>query len=530
MTDISYLKNLSDLDIDQGGQDHVLIEGDNLEVLKALQFTHANSVDMIYIDPPYNTKADVDYRDGWERTDWMEFMRPRLRLAHSLLKNTGVICVSIDDDGGMMPWLMIMLSEIFGESNRLPTQIWQGKSVGKDPKNTHIVQWHEYVLSYAKDIRYFKSSDLMRKTTDKKFPKVDEATGKRYRIVDLRKAGEDSLRSESPSMYYPVIDPDGNEHFPVRNDGQDGRWHWGKDRMAKEVESGENIVWTKTKVGAWRLNYKRWQDEEEVAGHRSVIVEAEEDENGRRSKIIGPSGEGAKRLAAQLGTTKDGEKMFGFPKPISLMQYLIDWGTAGKKDAVVLDYFVGSGSTADALIDMNAKDGGNRKGIFVTNNESNIFYDATYPRIKAAITGEWANGKGSPVEASLRVFTTGTVSNEKDGSLLADYSLINLLSNKFSGIVSLKENVFNFTTEPDYTLIESDKKTVLVWTNPYDDEELEHLLLTVEPDATYIACESTSIYGVVFDGGPSHEYPLKFVKTQVSADKFAHTLDKRSIV
>ena len=530
---LPYFNINKELSINNGGQNHLLIEGDNEHVLKAMQYTHKNSIDFIYIDPPYNTDADVPYRDGWERTDWINFIKIRIQLAHTLLKESGAISVSIDDHSGMQPYLEIILNEVFGNVNRMPKQIWQGKSLGKDPKKIHIVEQHEYILSYAKSINHFNSSDLMRKTTDKDFPKVDEATGNRYRIVDLRKAGADSLRTDSPSMYYSVIDPDGNEHFPIRADGKEGRWHWGKSHMQEEVASGDNLLWTKTKTGGWKLNYKRWADPEKVAGHRTIITYPDTEECGRRCKPVGPSGEGAKRLDALIGSTEDGAKLFPFPKPISLMKYIIDWGTNGNPNAVVMDFFVGSGSAADALIDMNAEDGGNRQGIFVTNNEEEeglIFDNATYPRVKAALTGDWANGKGTPREASLTVLNTNTFEINSD----SDHSIMEAMSDKFVALAALKEGAYDVEEHTGYFVcrgvVGGLNKTVLVWADIYDDFGLEDALDSVQPDVAYLACESLSIFGNLLSRFSTDfkTMPVDFARTIINSDRLIDTVINKS--
>ena len=125
MTKVPYLNRLTELDVQRDGQTHIMIEGDNRDALTALQYSHENAVDIIYVDPPYNTKGLLTYRDKFEVTDWAAMVRPSLVLAHSLLKTSGGIMLSIDD-GQMRPHLDLMLQDIFGIENRLPEMIWKG--------------------------------------------------------------------------------------------------------------------------------------------------------------------------------------------------------------------------------------------------------------------------------------------------------------------------------------------------------------------------------------------------------------------
>lgn len=510
MTNISYLNNLSDLDIDQGGQDNILIEGDNLDVLKAMQYTHTNSIDIIYIDPPYSANADVRYVDtGWSRTEWLEFLKPRIRLAHPLLKESGVIMVSIDDSA-LTPWLEILIQNTFGATNKIATRPWTGKSGGANGR--HLYMEHECVITYAKDISKFESNRMPvdQQAVAEDSEVFDNNDGRRYVQGDDLHAWGGIDKSDAE---FPLVAPDGTEFYHERKDGTYFDWRVPRSLKVKGMSKQDNlnkmiadgdVYFYKNRDGKWRAASKKWLNDGMTRLTPSIITQ------GKTSTTM---------IKAMLG-----RDAFEYPKPIALMEELIRW--AGPRDAVVLDFFAGSGSTGHGVASLNDKDGGDRKFILVTNNDDGIFYDATYPRVKAALTGEWANGKGKPLPGSLRVFTTDVVSNEQDEELLTDYALINSLSNKFAGMVSLKENLFKFTTEPDYTVIKSDNKTALVWTNVYDDDELEHVLLQISPDVVYVACESIGVYGNTLDDFKSYDYPLKFVKTEVSADNFANTIDK----
>jgi len=483
-----------------------MIEGDNRDALTALQYSHENAVDIIYVDPPYNTKGLLTYRDKFEVTDWAAMVRPSLVLAHSLLKTSGVIMLSIDD-GQMRPHLDLMLQDIFGIENRLPEMIWKGKSGGND--GNHIRRQHEYVLCFAKNLSDFESTELFRVAHDSEFPQVDEETGRRYWRQNLRKGGNSSKRSESPTLFYPITTPDGNEVYPRFPDGSDGSWRWSPPKLERELAEG-NVEFRRNNKGQLVIEQKMWQTDTKKVYNDSILPETTRDTRTGTNTLI----------------DMFGDKPFDYPKPVELIEYLINF--AGGKDAVVLDFFAGSGTTGHAVASLNTKDGGNRQAILVTNNENNIFYGATYPRFERALTGAYVKSVGTPLDGSIVCFKVEFVDVANSyGEVRTDYDLMELMSNKFSGIASLKEGVYDVEEHTGYFVcrgvVDGLNKTVLFWCDIYDDDDLEDVLESVNPDIAYLACESLSIYGnslAKFDCA-ANAMPLKFIKTAINSQNYS---------
>lgn len=246
--------------------ENLYIEGDNLDVLKLLQETYLNKVKMIYIDPPYNTgndsfvypdnysMTDEEFRESSEQydedgnikydirknnesngkfhTDWLNMMYPRLKLARDLLREDGVIFISIDDNE--LDNLKRMCDEIFGAVNFICQFTRKGSGGRQDSKYFAII--HEYILSYSKNSQIYISGKQIKE--DVNYPLYDENRKLKYKIQLLRKWGENSRREDRPNLYYPITDPDGNEHYPILSEDEDGCWRWGKDKMFAEISKG----------------------------------------------------------------------------------------------------------------------------------------------------------------------------------------------------------------------------------------------------------------------------------------------------
>ena len=492
--------------VNEDTTENIFIEGENLEVLKILRKSYMGKIKMIYIDPPYNTGGSLTYRDKFQVTDWVSQIRPTMILAHSLLKSSGVMMISIDD-GQMRPHLDLILQDIFGIDNRLPEMIWKGKSGGND--GNHIRKQHEYVLCFAKNLSDFKSTELFRKASDSEFPQVDEETGRRYWRQSLRQGGNRSRREDSPTLHYPITTPDGNEVYPRFPDGSDGVWRWSPPKLERELAEG-NVEFRRNNKGQLVVEQKMWQTDTKKVYNDSLLPESTRDTRTGTNTLIDIFG----------------GKPFDYPKPVELLEYLINF--AGGKDAVVLDFFAGSGTTGHAVASLNAKDGGNRQAILVTNNENNIFYDTTYIRFERALTGAYAKGNVTPLSGSIVCFKVEFVDvTNSSGEVKTDYDLMELMSNKFSGIASLKEGVYDVEEHTGYFVcrgvVDGLNKTVLVWCDIYDDDDLEDVLESVNPDVAYLACESLSIYGnslAKFDCD-ANAMPLKFVKTTINSQNYS---------
>lgn len=377
---------------------NLLIEGDNYHSLAVLNFTHHEAVDLIYIDPPYNTGNNdfiyndkfVDKEDSFRHSKWLSFMEKRLKLARNLLKPTGVIFISIDNNE-QAP-LRMLCDEIFDEKNFVGALIWRKKE-GGGQADAYFVTEHEYVLVYAKS-ENFKWLDEEIPIEEAEFNKEDE-NGK-FTAVKLAKWGNTARREDRPKMYFSIKTPDGKNIYPIAPDGGDGRWRVGKKRMDMLIEK-DLIFWQK-KVKKWLPYEKVYFSEGEVKKikERSILYD------------VATTADGTNELTQIFGK-KD---IFGNPKPTELIKFFLQYGA--KQNAVILDFFAGSGTTAHAVLSLNNEDGGTRQFILCTNNENNICTEICYPRIKIVGNG-YKNLKGEKKEGlggNLRYYTTDFVEAE----------------------------------------------------------------------------------------------------------------------
>lgn len=409
---------------------NLLIEGDNYHSLAVLNFTHHEAVDLIYIDPPYNTGNNdfiyndkfVDKEDSFRHSKWLSFMEKRLKLAKNLLKSSGVIFISIDNNE-QAP-LRMLCDEIFGENNFVGILIWRKKE-GGGQADSYFVTEHEYVLVYAKS-ENFKWLDEEIPVEEAEFNKEDE--GGKFTAVKLAKWGNTARREDRPKMYFSIKSPDGKNVYPIAPDGGDGRWRVGKKRMDMLVEK-DLIFWQK-KGEKWLPYEKVYFNEGEVKKikERSILFD------------IATTADGTNELTQIFGK-KD---IFGNPKPTELIKFFLQYGA--KQDAVVLDFFAGSGTTAQAVLSLNKDDSGTRKFILCTDNENNICTNICYPRVKKVISGynnqkkEKINGLGG----NLKYFTTDFVeaeSTDKNKRKLVKEStdMLCILENSFELIQETSE-------------------------------------------------------------------------------------------
>lgn len=225
-----------------GSPQNMLIQGDNLETLKALLPYYAGKVKCIYIDPPYNTRSAFEhYNDNLEHTQWLSMMYPRLGLLREFLSEDGSIFVSIDDREGS--YLKIIMDEIFGRSNFVTTFIWRKVDSPNDNKIS-ICPDHEFIHCYAKNIAVaafnkMNSVDILSSYTNK------DEKGRLYRDRLLRKNGKNSLREDRPTMWFPIVAPDGTKVWPIRADGKDGCWAYSIDGINNLISSNR-LIWKKS--------------------------------------------------------------------------------------------------------------------------------------------------------------------------------------------------------------------------------------------------------------------------------------------
>ena len=367
---------------------NLIIHGDNLKALKALIPQYAGKVDVIYIDPPYNTgKEGWCYNDNvsapgikeWlnktvgeddllRHDKWCCMMWPRIRLLHELLADNGVIFISIDDKEHSR--LRLMMDEIFGEENGLPSLIWHKKKGGGQNTKIYSVE-HEYIVVYRKCESFTWQDEVVARDI-REFKKTDDS-GNVYKQVPLVGWGMHGRIQNSPTKYFSVKDPDGNDYFPVGPDGSKRTWRPGKDRVNELMDAGL-VDWEK-KSGRW-VPYERIYPEHQptkTIKTRSILDK------------VGQTGDGTTALEEVMGKAD----LFPFPKPHTLIEALIKCGDG--KDAIILDSFAGSGTTAHAVLEANKADGGNRRFILV---EMEGYADSiTAERVRKIISGYTHNGK-----------------------------------------------------------------------------------------------------------------------------------------
>jgi len=337
-----------------------LIEGDNLHSLYLLEKTHKNKVDVIYIDPPYNTgkkkewkynDSYIDENDGFRHSKWLSFMYKRLIVAKNLLKRDGYICISIDDNE--LYSLKMLCDEIFDESNYICTYVWQ-KNFAPKNDNKYISTSHEYILMYAKNkIKY-----------ERKLLPRSEKNNAGYNNPDndprgLWTSGTCLATSFSESGVFEVITPNGVSHYPPK-----GRcWRYSKTKFDELFN--DNRIWL-GKDGKGVPRVKRFLSE---------MPEGVVPQTWLKYEDVGSGQDGTK----DLKNIFDGEMVFNFPKPTKLMKFIVD--RHKNKDAIILDFFAGTGTIGQAISELNSEDGGNRKFILCTNNENEICEKLTYKRL-----------------------------------------------------------------------------------------------------------------------------------------------------
>lgn len=369
--------------VDWDTTQNVVIEGDNLEVLKILQKHYYGRIKMIYIDPPYNTGNDFVYEDnyidpigtylditgqrdgdgklstntessGRFHSNWLNMMYPRLKLARNLLREDGALFVSIDDNE--VNDLKLLLDNIFGESNFVSTLIVQTNPRGRT-FDRFIAKTHEYVLAYTRSSS--RNAMQMIPKSEKALAGYNKSdVNGQYRLIELRNRNPVFNRENRPNLFYPFYvdtetmevslvqtDVHTKEVFPRNSEGEDGCWTWGKDTA---LENLVLLVGHQASTGKWTIFRKDYLSERSsLTKSKSILLDAAFNHE-----------HGKEEVGGLFGKTP-----FDFPKSVALIEYLLRLGSS--RGDVVLDFFAGSGTTAHAVMALNAEDGGNRRCISV---------------------------------------------------------------------------------------------------------------------------------------------------------------------
>ena len=395
---------------------NLIIEGDNFDSLRLLRATHAGKVRVIYIDPPYNTgnkdwvynDSYVGQNDRWRHSQWLEFLYQRLTLARDLLTSDGVILVSINDENRAR--LELLMDEVF-PGRRVGCFVWRSRTGGNDTKGAFFSDNHEHVLVYANPGFRFTGDE-------KSYSMYKYQEGDRlYRLSDLTKAHD---YRERPNTYYPIHDPLTDTFYPCNpqrvwayasekkvKDGQKIRgdtietltakkliWFPPEQRVEvfETLEELQNAIqrrdvpmsgstpllfdgmpdldfWVGKRVGYGRPAFKRFKEglKNENQPISSWLTPRQEQDTvveGLNMPVVGTTEEGSKELKEVMG-----DKAFPYPKPPSLLKGLLAQATL--QDDIVLDFFAGSGTTGQVVMELNAEDGGRRRFILCSSTEAN---------------------------------------------------------------------------------------------------------------------------------------------------------------
>lgn len=444
---------------------HILIEGDNLEALATLAYTHAGKIDVIYIDPPYNTgNSDfvyndtyVDGEDSYRHSKWLSFMARRLRIAKKLLSDRGLIFISIDDNEQSN--LKLLCDEIFGASNFVSNFLWRKKSTTSNVRGAEVSSLCDYNLCYKKSSTA-KINPRIKSKEDRNFPFHDELGNYRTTVIEKKDAGA----YQRGSMKFPIL---GHTPRPGK------RWQIGEqkarelERLGRFIYDGEKIV----------LKVYDFEQADTTSAQPNLLLEHGTTDNSARlvnNEILGIP------------------ELFSNPKPVELISHFVNIG--GDKQSFVLDFFAGSGTTLHAVMQLNAEDGGKRQCILCTNNENGICENVTYERNKRVIEG-YTKPNGEFVEGlhdnNLRYYCTAFVGRRRTPQNMRRLMLL------ASDMLCIKENVYTErdefacmpTLENGFRFFDDGKTKMLIIYNEeaiYDLVDALENMDVVQPIITYV--------------------------------------------
>ena len=472
---ISYFPILAEIESKRisapgNSKNNYLIEGDNYFVLKSLLFTHSKKIDVIYIDPPYNTgNKDFKYNDSfvlkedsYRHSKWLNFISKRLSLAKELLKDNGIIFISIDDNE--MAQLRILCDEIFGEKNFIACFVWEKKRKASnlDSKVRGIT---EYVLAYGmvNSRPIIHPFDVVEE--EKPYPFYNSGNSRGV----LNFPAGISFSSLQDGTYKPAEFKAKKtlvkllDKLVVKNSASansfklEGEWRYSQKWLDNAIESGEEIVFKGVDFKPYWIN----RDPERSKKMKTLL--------NYENYQIGTNEDGNEELFSLLG-----ENDFSFPKPTSLVKALLSATTSSNENEIVLDFFAGSGTTGDAVLQLNIEDGGNRQFILVTNNEGEICEEVTYPRLSKVIKGY--KDKKSVKIAGLGGELYYLKNNFMKKTLNSDEMKMRLIDN-CTDLLCFKEGIFDAIDAKydSFKLYRNEERILGIYTS-FDYSELETLL------------------------------------------------------
>lgn len=459
---------------------NILIEGDNYHALEILNYTHQGKIDVIYIDPPYNTGKKKEFRygdrwidenDGYKHSYWLSFMSKRLQLSRTLMSKESVIFISIDDNE--FAHLKLLCDDIFKPNNFigcLPT-IMNLKGNNDD---FGFSGTHEYTIVYAKNKESCKFNHFDLDDDELGTWKEDEHGY--YKVADnLRATGVNAPRNMRKNLYYPIFlnektevfyttensRPKNNNDiaiFPLNPAGDELSWYWKKSNIN---DNNHNLVLKKTDNG-WQFYKKQRPQLGDLPTKKPKSIFYKPDYS---------TSTATNKLKAMFG-----EKVFASPKPVPLLKDFIY--LASKKDSIILDFFAGSGTSAQAILELNKEDDGNRKFILCTNNENNICEEVTYKRVDKVINGysiikPKTNKKPKQIieinglDSNLEYLKIQTLTHDDENH--SELDIKEFMVDKCTEIIKLKESCFDLKPISNFLLhFNKSEKEVFILQNIYD--------------------------------------------------------------
>ncbi|MCX5750820.1 MAG: site-specific DNA-methyltransferase [Candidatus Saganbacteria bacterium] len=488
---------------DKSGINHVFIEGDNYHALSVLNYTHKKKIDVIFIDPPYNTgnrswRYNNDYvekEDRFRHSKWLSFMSKRLRLARNLLTDKGIIVVTIDDYE--LFTLGLLMDEIFFENNKIGVLVVESNPRGRTT-NKFFATSHEYCLIYAKNANVASIENVPLTEEQKGLFNLEDDISS-YRLLPFRRSGGLSTPEERPNSHYPI--------FYCENTGKiDIAPFKGASKILPIDSSGRKRVWRQTRPSLMDA-VERGDMVIKKNGKGYVVYMKDRIKEGRKAKTvwINPKYDASSHGTILLDKILDRRKAFDYPKSLYAVLDILSVLIANNKNAIILDFFAGSGTTGHAVLELNKRDEGKRQFILCTDNQDNngsgtkIASDICYPRIKRIMTGYSVGGKKiAGLGDNLKYYSgelVGNIRTDNDKRVLTSRSLAMLCLAEATfdevvikkGLFAIYENqkqmtgiVFDEDAISDFKIeAKKHKKPIVVYVFSYDhtynEEDFEGL-------------------------------------------------------
>ena len=492
------------------GENNILIEGDNYHALTALNFVAKETIDIIYIDPPYNTGHNdfsyndkfVDKEDCYRHSKWLNMISKRLELAKELLKKDGIIFISIDDKEQAN--LKLLCDSIFGENNFITNFCWE-KTQHFGRQKINYYSNCEYILCYAKKLFNSDNGSLKELLVEKVKTDLIDAplfnASNKENILTFKKETvkfnlKDGTYKTSKNESYLLIKPVIIKNSLNANDLiLKFKSRWSQKTIDEEINKGTTF-WIKSDGFAIRTVYHLGKTTNE-SPKQLIFTNTNNPlcSINRFKTKVGVNEEGSNELSNIIT-----QNIFSYPKPVSLIKYLLSLYynydlKQHNNNFTVLDFFAGSGTTGQAVMELNKEDGGHRKFILCTNNENNICTSVTYPRLKTVISGirPDATKYSEGLPNNLFYFKTDFVKDENNTEQ-ARYSLVE----KVDGLLCIAENIFEEVERNDYSShYKSKNKHLFIFNDYYSkekfDEFKQRILKTIGSKIVYIYSSNNDV-------------------------------------